>query len=113
MQKFPSWSGRLKSIWLISLENLVTIRPIGVVSKNDVGPRRTFTSRSLWIFDPALREHTRRVRELTKLTSAGKGKFNLFLLKECVNTDGFIKISIWLEHSQLKEKLLKNVNIQK
>ena len=57
-------------MWFISLENRVTIRPVGVVSKNDVGPRRTLTRRLLWIFDPALREHTRRVRELSKLMKA-------------------------------------------
>ena len=33
----------------ISLENRFRIQPDGVVSKNDIGSRRMFTSRRLWI----------------------------------------------------------------
>ena len=34
---------------LMSLENRLRIRPDGVVSKNDIGSRRMFTSNWLWI----------------------------------------------------------------
>ena len=33
----------------MSLENRLRIRPDGVVSKNDIGSRRIFTSNRLWI----------------------------------------------------------------
>ena len=41
--------GIVSSMVLISLENLLRIRPDGVVSKNDIGSRRIFTSSRLWI----------------------------------------------------------------
>lgn len=60
---FPSWSGTPKSTLLMSFENLLTILPIGVVSKKDIGPRRTFVRSFSWILLPAFREQTRRVLE--------------------------------------------------
>ena len=41
--------GSVSSMVLISLENRLRIRPEGVVSKNDIGSRRMFTSSCLWI----------------------------------------------------------------
>ena len=41
--------GIVSSMVLISLENRLRIRPEGVVSKNDIGNRRMFTSSCLWI----------------------------------------------------------------
>ena len=54
--------GIVSSMVLMSLENRLRIRPDGVVSKNDIGSRRMFTSNWLWIsFDakmaPVAREN--------------------------------------------------------
>ena len=62
--------GIVSSMVLMSLENRLRIRPDGVVSKNDIGSRRMFTSNRLWIsFDakmaPVAREN---VAITTKLT---------------------------------------------
>lgn len=38
----------------ISFENLAKIRPIGVVSKKDIGKRSAFVNKYLWIIMPAL-----------------------------------------------------------
>ena len=40
--------GMTSSIMWMSLENRFKIRPRGVVSKNDIGDRRTFLSILLW-----------------------------------------------------------------
>ena len=50
----PSRSGRPWSIFSMSFENLLTIRPVGVVSKKDIGALRIFTRKSLWILLAAL-----------------------------------------------------------
>ena len=41
--------GIVSSMVLMSFENRFIIRPEGVVSKNDIGSRRMFTSNRLWI----------------------------------------------------------------
>ena len=41
--------GSVSSMVLMSLENRLRIRPEGVVSKNDIGSHRMFSSSRLWI----------------------------------------------------------------
>lgn len=58
--------GMISSIMLISFENRLTILPMGVVSKNDIGHRITFQSKELCKFLDARIEPNAKAYACTK-----------------------------------------------